>query len=149
MNGNDKICELKIQLLEREMARLRRCRALLDHEIEDCAGEICEIEKERATIDSGQPMSDARPISVGQSAWFDKLSDDAFLRLTNLVRTPSRPTEEFLLPFSASALWRMVSDGRFPKPIKLSERITAWRVRDIRSWLLRSHPSVATRRKAP
>lgn len=139
MNGNDKICEFKIQLLEREMARLRRCRALLDHEIEECAGEICKLEKERATIEKAKPMIDARPaLVVAQSAWFDKLSDDAFLRISSLVRTPSRQTEEVLLPFSASALWRMVSDGRFPHPIKLSARITAWRVRDIRSWLQRS-----------
>lgn len=140
MNENNQICELKIQLLKREAARLRRCRALLDREIEECAGEIVELEKERVATDKVKPVVDARPaLVVGQSAWFDKLSDDAFVRISNLVRTPRRQIEEVLLPFSASALWRMVADGRFPKPIKLGARITAWRVRDIRNWLQRSH----------
>ena len=31
------------------------------------------------------------------------------------------------LPFSRTTLWRMVRQGQFPKPIKLSARVTAWR----------------------
>lgn len=40
-----------------------------------------------------------------------------------------------VLPFSAATLWRKVKDGTFPTPVKLSERVTAWRTEDIRSWL--------------
>ena len=32
-------------------------------------------------------------------------------------------------------LWRRVKAGTFPKPVKLSERVTAWRVEDVRQWL--------------
>ena len=39
------------------------------------------------------------------------------------------------LPFSAPTLWRKVKAGTFPKPIKLGENITAWRVADIEVWL--------------
>jgi prophage regulatory protein len=39
------------------------------------------------------------------------------------------------LPFSAPTLWRKVKAGSFPKPIKLGENITAWRVADIDAWL--------------
>ena len=135
MNGDEKIRELKIQLLERELARLRRSLTFLEREIQECAGEIRQVQKERAAIDTRQTPTNARPSEIGQAAWFDKLSDDAFLRVANLVRTPKRPNAEVLLPFSASALWSMVSDGRFPKPVKLSARITVWRVRDVRDWL--------------
>jgi predicted DNA-binding transcriptional regulator AlpA len=38
------------------------------------------------------------------------------------------------LPFSAATLWRKVKDGSFPVPIKLSKRITAWRVKDVSAW---------------
>ena len=40
-----------------------------------------------------------------------------------------------VLPVSASTLWRYVKAGKFPKPIKLSERVTAWRSEDIRAWI--------------
>lgn len=37
------------------------------------------------------------------------------------------------IPVSSSTWWAGVKDGRFPKPIKLGPRITAWRVEDIRA----------------
>lgn len=40
-----------------------------------------------------------------------------------------------ILPFSPATLWRKVKAGEFPVPIKLSARITAWRVEDIRAWM--------------
>jgi predicted DNA-binding transcriptional regulator AlpA len=38
------------------------------------------------------------------------------------------------VPFAHSTLWRKVADKSFPKPVKLSVRITAWRVEDVRDW---------------
>ncbi len=42
---------------------------------------------------------------------------------------------EFLrvFPVSRSTWWNGVRDGKYPQPVKLSERITAWRVSDIRA----------------
>lgn len=40
-----------------------------------------------------------------------------------------------IIPFSAATLWRKVKDGSFPEPVKLSARVTAWRVEDIQSWM--------------
>lgn len=39
------------------------------------------------------------------------------------------------LPVSPATLWRWVKSGRFISPSKLSERVTAWRCEDVRSWL--------------
>jgi len=39
------------------------------------------------------------------------------------------------LPFSKSTLWRKVKDGTFPKPIKLSEKVTVWEVAEVEAWL--------------
>ena len=61
------------------------------------------------------------------------LPDSAFLREADLIR--SKRGAYSILPFSGTSLWRMVGEGRFPKPVKLSERVTAWRVSDIRTWL--------------
>lgn len=39
-----------------------------------------------------------------------------------------------ILPFSAATLWRMVNSGAFPAPVKLSPRITAWRINEVMAW---------------
>jgi len=66
---------------------------------------------------------------------FDVLSDAAFIRESQLVYDPRRPEFPAPLPFSAATLWRMVAAGSFPKPLKLSPRVTAWRVADVRTFL--------------
>ena len=38
------------------------------------------------------------------------------------------------LPFSAATLWRLVNAGKFPKPVKVTDQITAWRVSDVQAW---------------
>ncbi len=54
------------------------------------------------------------------------------LPATGFVRLPGlRP----IIPFSDSTLWRRVRAGTFPAPVKLSDRITAWKAEDIRKWL--------------
>lgn len=42
-----------------------------------------------------------------------------------------------VVPFSPATLWRKVKSKDLPAPVKLSARITAWRVQDIREWLQR------------
>lgn len=37
-----------------------------------------------------------------------------------------------VFPISRSSWWAGVSAGRYPKPVKLGPRTTAWRVEDIR-----------------
>jgi predicted DNA-binding transcriptional regulator AlpA len=40
-----------------------------------------------------------------------------------------------VIPYCKSTLWARVKQGRFPRPVKLSARITAWRVEDIREYI--------------
>lgn len=58
-----------------------------------------------------------------------------FVRLAQLVHDPRKPEKVAPLPFSKATLWRMVNAGKFPAPVKLSERITAWRVEDVHAWI--------------
>lgn len=39
------------------------------------------------------------------------------------------------IPISKSTLWRHVQTRTFPEPVKLSPRVTVWRVEDIRQWI--------------
>jgi prophage regulatory protein len=58
------------------------------------------------------------------------MKDNASLPETGFVRLP-----EVLcfIPVSKSTWWAGVKSGRYPKSVKLGERITAWRVEDIRA----------------
>ena len=66
---------------------------------------------------------------------FDALPDSAFIREAQLIQSPKRPGAPAPLPFSSPTLWRKVKAGTFPQPVRLSERITAFRVGDVRAWL--------------
>ena len=39
------------------------------------------------------------------------------------------------VPFSAATLWRRCKAGDFPKPLKLSTRVTVWRADEVRAWI--------------
>ncbi len=43
------------------------------------------------------------------------------------------PQVRQIIPVSRSAWWAGVKSGKYPKPVKLSERCTAWKVEDIRN----------------
>ena len=47
------------------------------------------------------------------------------------------PTVLNLIPVSKTGWWAGVKTGRYPKPVKLGERMTAWRVEDIRDLIER------------
>jgi prophage regulatory protein len=56
---------------------------------------------------------------------FDHVGD-ALLRL-DAILAPKGP-----LPISRSGWWAGVKSGRYPKPVRLGPRTTAWRASDIR-----------------
>lgn len=72
-----------------------------------------------------------------------QLPEIGYLRLTQIIgdkrTTPPIPA---IIPVSKSTWWEGVRTGRYPKPCKLSERTTAWRVEDIRA-LIASHDKAA------
>lgn len=52
------------------------------------------------------------------------LNEASFLRLDQILK---------LIPIGKTTWWNGVKSGRFPKPVKLGTRITAWRAEDIRN----------------
>ncbi len=67
---------------------------------------------------------------------FDALPDSGLVRESQLVRSSKNADSVVApLPFSAPTLWRKVAAGTFPKPIKLSDRVTCWNVGQVRAWL--------------
>lgn len=55
-------------------------------------------------------------------------ADDTMLRVPDVVR---------LTGISHTTIKRMVSDGRFPKPMRLGERAKGWPAREVRAWIER------------
>lgn len=56
----------------------------------------------------------------------DNLDNAALLRLPQVLN---------LIPVSRSAWWAGCKNGRYPKPIKIGPRTTAWRAEDIKALL--------------
>jgi predicted DNA-binding transcriptional regulator AlpA len=50
---------------------------------------------------------------------------------TGFYRLPQIIGPHGLIPVSKSTWWAGVKDGRYPKPVKLGPRTTAWRREDI------------------
>jgi hypothetical protein len=47
--------------------------------------------------------------------------------------TTARPPTPAIIPVKKSCWWEGVKSGRFPAPVRLGPRVTAWRVEDIRA----------------
>ena len=52
------------------------------------------------------------------------LPETGFVRLPQVLR---------VFPVSKSTWWAGVKSGLYPKPVKLGQKMTAWRVQDIRA----------------
>lgn len=52
-----------------------------------------------------------------------------YVRIKQLVR---------FIPVSRTTIWRKVKAGAFPRPVKLSQQVTGWRVEDVRAWMERA-----------
>jgi prophage regulatory protein len=62
------------------------------------------------------------------------LPSTGFVRLRQIIgSTKTNPLTPPLIPVSKTTWWAGVKSGRFPKPVKLGPRTTAWRVEDIRA----------------
>lgn len=63
---------------------------------------------------------------------FEGLSDEAFVRQKQLVRDPASPGRPTLWPFSAPTYYRKIKVGTLPRPFKLSERVSAQKVGEVK-----------------
>lgn len=59
-----------------------------------------------------------------------RLPETGFLRLPQIIGDPKKGLPP-LIPVKKTCWWDGVKSGRFPKPVKLGPRVTAWRVEDI------------------
>lgn len=63
-----------------------------------------------------------------------RLQPGALLRIYQIIGDKTHGVQP-MIPVSRSHWWAGVKDGRFPKGIKLSERVTVWRSEDIAALL--------------
>ena len=61
------------------------------------------------------------------------LPESGYVRLPQIIgNSKADPPIPPIFPVSKSTWWLGVKSGRYPKPVKLGPRITAWRVSEIR-----------------
>jgi predicted DNA-binding transcriptional regulator AlpA len=69
------------------------------------------------------------------------LPETGYVRLAAIVGKPATdtaPAVPAIIPVSKSTWWAGVRSGRYPQPVRtLGDRITAWRVEDIRALIER------------
>lgn len=58
-----------------------------------------------------------------------RIDPNGLYRIKSIVRTKTGPPPLFDL--SASTWWAGVKSGRFPKPVRLGERMTCWKGSDL------------------
>lgn len=63
----------------------------------------------------------------------ENVDNSALLRLPQVLN---------LIPVSRSAWWAGCKNGRYPKPVKIGPRTTAWRAEDIKALLRKLSASV-------
>jgi hypothetical protein len=64
----------------------------------------------------------------------NQLPETGFLRLPQIIGDPKAdPPIPPIIPVKKSCWWQGVKSGRFPAPVKLGPRVTAWRVEHIRA----------------
>ena len=63
---------------------------------------------------------------------YNKIPFRGFLRLSQIIGDPKAdPPIPPIFPVSKSSWWEGVKSGRYPEPVKLGPRTTAWRAEDI------------------
>jgi predicted DNA-binding transcriptional regulator AlpA len=73
-------------------------------------------------------------VTVWSQIMSHQLPETGYLRVTQIVGDPKAdPPILGIIPVGKSTWWEGVRSGRFPKPIKLGPRTTAWRVEDVRA----------------
>jgi prophage regulatory protein len=81
---------------------------------------------------NGEPIMSHTPNQSRQAAQpstppaLASLPNTGFLRQTQVLS---------FVPISKTTLWRRVQLCTFPRPVKLSSRVTAWRAEDLRRWI--------------
>lgn len=67
-------------------------------------------------------------MNVDRDVTMNEVPETGFLRLPQVLS---------VIPLGKTCWWEGVRSGRFPKPVKLSARCTAWRAEDIRELIKR------------
>ena len=60
------------------------------------------------------------------------MNSQQLIRINELA---SHKGQRGLIPVSPATLWRWVKAGKFPEPIRLSDRVTAWETSKVNAWI--------------
>ena len=70
----------------------------------------------------------------------NSLPETGFIRLSKILE---------IIPVGRTTWWAGVKSGRFPKPVKLGQRITAWNAKDIHALIEETTATTPATSKSP
>jgi len=75
-----------------------------------------------------------------------KMTTPLYVRMANLASKNNRPG---ILPVAGNTIWRWISEGKFPQPIKLGPQVTVWKMSDVEDWLEAHITNAASQKVTP
>jgi predicted DNA-binding transcriptional regulator AlpA len=76
-------------------------------------------------------VTDIKPQKAPPAVQPPALPATGFVRMADLVN---------FVPVDPATIWRWIKEKKFPAPVSLGNRTTAWRCEDVRKWIL-EHPA--------
>jgi predicted DNA-binding transcriptional regulator AlpA len=98
------------------LMRLQSLKAALSAILRDNWGRFVLFSRNARTAETGHECKQG-------GDYMHEIPETGFLRLPQVLS---------VIPLGKTCWWEGVKSGRFPKPVKLSARCTAWRAEDIR-----------------
>lgn len=127
---------LRIDAGQRTVAELVGERALAAAEIARLRAQIVSLAPDALGAPAAGPGAKERPRAAGVTAAHPQrraashgdrtFSPEALVRLKDVAR---------LVGLSRSTIYKRVSDGSFPRPLRVSERSVRWRMQDLLEWV--------------
>jgi prophage regulatory protein len=66
----------------------------------------------------------------------NQLPQTGFVKLFQIIgNKKTEPPVSAIIPVSKSTWWAGVKSGRYPQPVKIGARCTAWKVEDVRAFV--------------
>lgn len=87
------------------------------------------------TVAGSQTPRSTRPVNAANEAYrgANAIPEIGLLRLDQILGDRKvNPSVPPIIPVSRSTWWAGVKTGRFPQPVKIGPRCTAWKAEDIR-----------------
>jgi prophage regulatory protein len=121
---NDILERLRIDPGQRTLGQLLQDREAAIYEMARLRSELERLSAKRA-VETSLPTTRPRRVTAQDDTKKPSFRAGALIRLADVCE---------LVGMSRSMVYKMISEGRFPEPVRPSTRAVRWRVDDVETW---------------